>query len=171
MDSSDVAVLLLRTCFGLSMAWHGINKTRGPRGIAGTAAWFASIGMRRPRLNARLASLTEIAAGVSFAVGFLTPLAAAAIVGLMTVAIVTVHWRVGYFVFLPDQGWEYCFAIAVVAGVTPLFGADRASVDSVVGSDLFVGSPWTWLTVPLGIGVALCQLSLFWRPERGATSS
>jgi len=105
------------------MAWHGLNKVRGPRGIAGTAGWFGSIGMRSPMLNARLAATTEIAAGVALAAGLATPIAAAAIVGMMTVAIITVHWKVGYFVFLPNQGWEYCAAIAVSAAAVALVGA------------------------------------------------
>lgn len=157
------------------MTWHGINKRRGPRGIAGTANWFATIGMTRPLLNARVASTTEIAAGLALAAGLVTPLASAAIVGLMVVAIVTVHWKVGYFVFLPNQGWEYCGAIVVVAGVIPLIGGDRFTLDSVLGLDVAPGSAWStawaWCALPLGVVAALCQLSLFWRPSRPIPSS
>jgi hypothetical protein len=33
----------------------------------------------------------------------LTPLAAAGMIGLMVVAIVVDHWKVGFFIFLPNQ--------------------------------------------------------------------
>lgn len=153
------------------MAWHGINKVRGPRGIAGTAGWFGSIGMRSPMLNARIAAATEIAAGVSFAAGFATPVAASALVGLMAVAIITVHWKVGYFVFLPGQGWEYCGAIATAAAAVALFGTGSISLDNALGLEVFAGSTMAWLAVPAGILAALCQLSLFWRPDRPEKAS
>lgn len=165
MDRFDVALLILRLCFGLSMAWHGANKLRGERGISGTVGWFASIGMRAPEMNARLASTTEIAAGIAFAAGFATPLSAAAIIGVMVVAIVTVHWKVGYFVFLPNQGWEYCFAIAVVAAAVSLLGPGSLSVDeTLLSGSWFDGAPWAVGSIALGLVVGLCQLSLFWRP-------
>lgn len=166
MSRTDVALLILRASFGASMAWHGLNKLRGERGIAGTAAWFASIGMRSPVLNARLASTTEIAAGVAFAAGLATPLSAAAFIGLMVVAIVTVHWRVGYFVFLPNQGWEYCAAIAVVAAAVSLLGPGSLSVDDALLSGWFDGPWWAVGSIAVGIAAGLCQLSLFWRPDR-----
>ena len=146
------------------MAWHGINKMRGERGISGTAGWFASIGMRSPMLNARLASITEIAAGIGFAAGLATPLSAAALIGVMVVAIVTVHWKVGYFVFLPNQGWEYCAAIVAVAAAVSLLGPGSLSVDDALLSGRFDGAWWAIGSIALGIVAGLCQLSLFWRP-------
>lgn len=166
MTRIDVALLAVRLCFGLSMAWHGLNKLRGPAGLAGTSSWFASIGMRAPGLNARLACATEIIAGICFAIGCATPIAASALIGLMVVAIVTVHWRVGYFVFLPNQGWEYCFAIAVVAGAIAISGPGTAAIDHHVATGVFGASQWAFVAVPVGLIAALCQLSLFWRPVR-----
>ena len=49
------------------------------------------------------------------ALGLLTPLAAAGMIGIMVVAIVVAHWKVGFFIFKPNQGWEYCASIAVAA--------------------------------------------------------
>ena len=166
MNRMDVAMLILRLCFGLSMAWHGLNKVRGPRGISGTAGWFESIGMRSPMLNARLAAATEIAAGIALAIGFATPVASSAFVGLMVVAIVTVHWKVGFFVFLPHQGWEYCASIAVTAVAIALLGPGSISLDNAFGIAMFDSGPAAWLAAPIGIVAALCQLSLYWRPGR-----
>jgi putative oxidoreductase len=108
VDNINLGLLLLRLCLGLFLAYHGYNKFFGGGRIPGTTRWFASMGMKWPRAQALLAACTEIGAGVMFAAGFLTPLAAAGIIGVMVVAIVTEHWKVGFFIFKPGQGWEYC---------------------------------------------------------------
>ncbi len=160
MNRLDVALLILRTAFGLSMAYHGLNKVRA-NGLAGTAGWFGSIGMKWPALQARVAALSEIAAGVLLTIGFVTPLACTIFVSLMIVAIITVHWKVGYFIFLPNGGWEYCASIVVVSTAIGLMGPGEISVDSVVNlSDAF--GPWV---LPIGVALALCHLSLTYRPK------
>lgn len=158
-------MLLLRLVFGMSLVAHGMNKVRGPRGLRGTADWFASIGMRHPRLQARLASGTEIVAGALVVVGLGTPLASAATVGLMTVAIVTVHWRVGYFIFLPQGGWEYCAGFATVAVALALAGPGRISLDHALG--ITVAGPAGGAAVVVGLGVAIVQLVAFHRRPVG----
>ena len=89
MEQFDVALLVVRLVFGVTLAYHGYNKVFGQGGLAGTAGFFGSIGMRWPNVQARLAAGTEIGAGLLFAAGLLTPFAAAGIIGLMTVA----TWR------------------------------------------------------------------------------
>ncbi len=162
MDRIDVALLVLRLVFGLFLAYHGWNKVKG--GLAGTAKWFAGIGMKWPMWQARLAAGTEIFAGLLFAAGLLTPFAAAGIVGVMLVAIWSVHWKVGFFVFLPEQGWEYCASIAVVAWAVGATGAGRWSLDHAFGIS-FAG--WTGALVAglLGIAAAAAQLGVSYRPE------
>ncbi len=56
------------------------------------------------------------------ALGLLTALAAAGMIGVMIVAIVVEHWKVGFFIFKPNQGWEYCASIAVTAFVIAMVG-------------------------------------------------
>lgn len=162
MDRIDVALLVLRLVFGLFLAYHGWNKVKG--GLAGTAKWFAGIGMKWPMWQARLAAGTEIIAGLLFAAGLLTPFAAAGIVGVMLVAIWSVHWKVGFFVFLPEQGWEYCASIAVVAWAVGATGAGRWSLDHAFDIS-FAG--WTGALVAglLGIAAAAAQLGVSYRPE------
>ena len=131
MKQFDAGLLLLRTVFGLFLFYHGYNKFFGPGGLAGTARWFDSIGMRWPRWQARLAATTEVGSGVLLALGLLTPLAAAGMIGVMTVAIVVAHWKVGFFIFKPNQGWEYCASIAVAPlgfQPGPHAGRDRLGV-------------------------------------------
>ena len=162
MQRSDISILVLRIVFGVFLSWHGVNKVRN--GIDGTAGWFGSIGMKWPRAQAWTAAVTEIGAGALFAAGFLTPIAAAGIIGTMIVAIVTVHWRVGFFIFLPNGGWEYCASIAVVAAAVAWSGAGDASVDGWLGTT--EGSAWGATGVLLGLAGAVAHLAFSWRrPE------
>ena len=158
----DAAVSILRIAFGLSLAWHGLNKYRGANGIAGTTRWFASIGMRAPRLNAHTAACCEISVGLCFAVGLATPLAATGIIALMLVAIVTVHWKVGYFVFLPNQGWEYCASIAAVAAAIGIAGPGRWSLDHLWS----LPTAWGVWSPLIAVAATVAHLAVMWRPTR-----
>lgn len=159
----DLAALLLRLSFGLSIFAHGYNKMFGKGGIDRTAKWFGGIGMRWPKTQARLASLTEQGSGIALVLGLATPIASAALIALMVVAIVVTHRHNGYFIFRPGEGWEYCAAIASVAAVIALLGPGSWSIDSAL--DLGY-SNWASLTVAvaLGVGSAIAQLAIFWRP-------
>ena len=164
MNQFNAGLMLLRVVFGLFLAYHGYNKFFGPGGIDGTARWFESIGMRWPRWQARLAASTEIGSGVLMAAGFLTPLAAAGMIGVMTVAIVVEHWKVGFFIFKPNQGWEYCASIAVTAFVIATIGSGRWSLDHAADIEW---DGWTGSIVAAvaGIGGALIQLAVSYRPK------
>lgn len=164
MQQLDLGLLLLRLVFGVFLAYHGYNKVFGGGGLAGTARWFGSIGMKWPLWQARLAAATEIGAGLMFAAGLLTPLAAAGMVGVMVVAIVVEHWKVGFFIFKPNQGWEYCASIAVVAIAVGTMGAGRWSLDRALDLEL---TGWTGAVVALvaGIGGAVAQLAVSYRPK------
>ena len=165
MKQLDLALLVVRVAFGIGLAAHGCNKLFGPNGLKGTAGWFGSIGMKWPKWQARMAASTEVGAGALFALGLLTPLAAAGFIGLMIVAIVTVHWTVGFFVFRPNQGWEYCAAIAIVAFAVGTVGAGKYSLDHAFKIDDHIND-WTGLliTLILGIGGGLLHLAVSYRP-------
>ncbi len=163
MDPIDLGVLVLRLTFGLFLAYHGYNKVFGGGGLTGTARWFGSIGMRWPAWQARLAAATEIGAGVLFAAGFLTPLAAAGIIGVMLVATWVAHRKNGFFIFNEGQGWEYTCSIAIVAWSVAAIGPGRASVDHTL--DL-TSDGWTGAIAAgaIGVGGAVGQLALCYRP-------
>ena len=163
MNHTDVALLVVRVFFGLSLAYHGYNKVFGPGGLEGTARWFGSIGMKWPIWQARIAAATEIGSGLLLAVGLATPLAGAGFIGIMLVAIVVAHWANGFFVFKPGQGWEYCASIAVVAWVIATIGAGKYSIDHVIHKDV---QNWTGALIAgvLGVGGAISQLAVSYRP-------
>ena len=103
----DAGLLVLRVAIGIVMFAHGYNHIFGGGKIAGTAGWFESLGMKPGKLHAWTASLAELGAGTMLILGLATPLAAAAVVGTMLVALITNHLRNGFFIFRPGEGYEY----------------------------------------------------------------
>ena len=166
----DIALLVLRVCFGLGLAAHGFNKVFGGNGLKGTAGWFASIGMKWPMWQARIAASTEIGAGILLALGLATPFASAGFVGIMLVAIVVTHWHNGFYIFRKGEGWEYCASILVVALFIATIGAGEYSIDHAIDKDV---SGWTGLVIAavLGIGGGLFQLAVSYRKPKPAEAS
>jgi putative oxidoreductase len=167
VNQFDAGLLILRVIFGLFLAYHGYNKFFGAAGLAGPAQFFESMGMRWPRWQARLAATTEVASGLLLAAGLLTPLAAAGMIGLMLVAIVADHWKVGFFIFLPNQGWEYCASILTAAFVIGMVGPGRWSLDHAFGIEW---NGWNGAIIAgvVGVGAALLQLAVSYRPRSTA---
>jgi hypothetical protein len=86
----DTGLFVLRLVVGLLLVGHGTQKLFGwfgGGGTVGTAWYFRSVGYRRPRLVARLAGGAELFGGLCLAIGFITPLAAAAVIGTMLNAV------------------------------------------------------------------------------------
>lgn len=163
----DAAVGGFRILLGLIFASHGWAKRFSGGGIAGTAGWFDSIGMRPGKLHANLASGTEMLTGVMLALGLLTPFAAAGIIGVMVVAGWTVHRSNGFFIV--GNGWEYTFIVGLMALLVAALGPGRWSIDWALGivGDL---NGWLGMAIALGLGVAggVAQLAIFYRPEPAA---
>jgi putative oxidoreductase len=166
-DAIDLALLILRSGLGAVMVAHGWNHVFGGGKIAGTARWFGSMGMRPPLAHAWLASVTELASGVLLLLGLLTPLAAAGVIGVMTVAWAINHRGNGFFIFRPGEGWEYVMTLAIVALVVATIGPGSWSLDDVLGvyNDL---TGWTGLLIAVigGGGGAAVLLAVCWRPLR-----
>lgn len=168
MTEFDLALTILRSAAGLTLAAHGVNKIKG--GLDGVARWFDSIGMRPGKVHARLAAFGEILAGLLLTTGFLTTFACLGFVGLMTVAAVTVHAEKGFFIL--DEGWEYVFTLSVIAITIGLLGPGDWSLDAAVGIDEdldgFVG-----LAIAGGGGIvaAIGILTAFYRPPKAAAES
>ena len=163
MDEVNLGLLFLRVTVGLTFASHGWAKVfRGGR-LPGTARWFDSMGMRPGWLHARVAASLEMASGVLLALGLVTPFAAAAIVGLMTVAGWTVHRPNGFFSV--RDGWEFNWVLAVTAVGVATTGPGEWSVDEALGiADDLDGAAGLALAAGLGVVGAVVHLAAFWRP-------
>lgn len=161
----NLAALVLRATVGLFLAAHGYNKVFGGGGLEGTGRWFGSIGMRWPIWQARLAASTELGAGLLLAVGLLTPLASAGVIGIMLVAIWVDHRHNGFFIFHKDQGWEYCAVLAITAWAIAIIGPGKWSLDNAFGIH-WNGWVGTWVAAIVGVGGAVLQLGVSYRPTK-----
>lgn len=159
---ADLAGLLLRLSVGGTMIAHGVKHART---LDGTAGWFASIGFRRPRLQAQLSAAAEIGSGALLAAGAATPLSAAAVVGTMAVAARTVHLPNGFFI--TKEGWEYTAALSAAAVAAGALGGGRISVDGALGLNRTLsGARGAAIAAGLGLAGAAAHLAAFWtEPE------
>ena len=146
-------LLLLRLVLGLTLASHGAQKLFGAfggYGIKGTGGFFGSLGFRAPAAMAFLAGLSEFGGGAAFAAGFLTPFAALALAVVMTIAIMTVHIKNGFFV--TANGYEYNLLIWAGAVAVAATGPGRFSLDRAFGWDGSL-SGYRW-----GLGVVIADV-------------
>lgn len=167
VSSADSCALILRVVLGVVMLAHGWNHLFGSGGVDGTARWFGSMGLRPPRLHAWASGLTELTAGLCLTLGILTSLQCGAVVGVMTVALVTAHRTNGFFVFRPGQGWEYVAVLGATAVALAILGPGSASVDQQI--DLAAkldGDAGALLAGGFGVGAAGMLLAACWRPAR-----
>jgi len=165
VTAADTADLVLRIVVGLTIVAHGYNHIFGPGGIQGTAGWFASMGLKPGIVHAWASGLIELAAGFGLAAGFLTPLSAGAIIGIMVVAGITAHRKNGFFIFKPGQGYEYVLMIAVVCAAIATFGPGKASVDHLITvDDNLDGWLGGLIAVAMGVLGSAGLLGSSWRP-------
>ena len=164
-DGVNAGLLILRVIVGIVMLAHGYNHVFRGGKIEGTGRWFESLGMKPGKLHAWLASLTELAVGPMLIVGFLTPLAAAGVIGVMLVALITNHLKNGFFIFRPGEGYEYVLTLACVGLAIGAIGAGEWSIDYAIDLDW---TGWTGLAIAAiaGGGGALLLMAVFWRPEK-----
>src|ERR671921_492594 len=96
----DVGLLVLRLVLGVIFIGHGAQKLFGSFGgprISGFAKMLEQLGVKPARPMAILAGLAEFVGGILAILGFLTPLAARALIGVMIVAVLSVHLKNGFF--------------------------------------------------------------------------
>lgn len=126
---ADLGLLILRLSIGLIMAGHGAQKLFGlfgGKGLTDTGKAFEALGYHPGKFHAGLAGVSEFLGGLGLAAGLLTPLAAAALIGVMINAMVlaTPHglWAI-------TGGMEYPLCIAIVALAVTAIGPGRFALD------------------------------------------
>jgi putative oxidoreductase len=133
----DTGLLLLRVAVGALFIGHGTQKLFGwfgGYGIEGTGGFMESLGYRPGKHFAFLGGVAEAGGGLLLLLGFLTPLAAAAIIAMMINAILAVHLENG--AWAQNNGFEYPLVLAVVAAAVAVAGAGAYSIDAELGWDL-----------------------------------
>lgn len=130
----DIALLVLRLVLGGVFVAHGAQKlfgSFGGPGIEGTAGFHEQIGIKPARPMAILAGLAEFVGGILVIAGFLTPLAALALVVVMIVAILKVHLENGFFA--ASGGYEFNLVLVGVAVALLLAGSGAYGIDAALG--------------------------------------
>src|ERR1700730_15865586 len=115
MHDADLGLLIIRVAMGGMIAAHGYNHFFGGGRLPGAGRWFDSLGIRPGIVHAWVTATVEVGAGVLLVARFLAPLASAGVVGILSVALVVVHRKNGFFII--KEGWEYAAFIIVVSYV------------------------------------------------------
>ena len=127
----DVGLLVLRLVLVIFLG-HGAQKLFGSFGgprISGFAKMLQQLGVKPAKLMAILAGLAEFGGGILVMLGFLDALLALALIGVMIVAVLTVHRRTAS---LSPMGATSSTWLAGMA-LTLLIGAGIPSLDSLLG--------------------------------------
>jgi putative oxidoreductase len=95
-------------------------------------AYFVTLGIPAPGLNAAASATTELVGGILLLIGLGTRFAAAALTVVMTVAILTARLQdahtIGDFFYLPEPAYIVIFLILISQG------AGRISVDHLIAA-------------------------------------
>lgn len=148
----EYGLLLLRIVVGLLFAAHGSQKLFGwfgGGGISGTGKFFEASGYPAGEAMAAVAGLTETLGGLGLALGLLTPLAGAAIVGTMINAIAVR----GTGSFFAPEGIEYELLLTTGAAALTLTGPGRYAVDRFL--PVLRGHRLTHGAAALALGIVL----------------
>jgi putative oxidoreductase len=160
----SVGLLILRVVAGLTIAAHGAQKLfgwfEGP-GFSRFAQGFHGSGLKPGWLWTCLVIVGELGGGLSVALGFLTPLGAAGMFGVMFMAMIRVHWKNGFW--NGKRGIEFTLNLAAIAVAVGIMGPGDYSLDHLFGISLpkvllFVILAISALVVDV-IGLALARQS------------
>lgn len=161
VTSVDSGLLLLRIIAGLLFAGHGAQKLFGwfgGKGFEQHIALMRKMNFHPAVLWGTLSACSEFFGGLGLVFGVLTPLAAAALLGPMLVAIIKVHWSKG--LWASNGGFEFPLLMGTAAFAIGLVGPGLYSIDRAFA--LTLPEPITYvvaiIVVLVGVGAALLPL-------------
>ena len=132
--TTDLGILALRLGAGGLLAGHGAQKLfgsfEGP-GLAGTAGWLESMGLKPGKAWAGLAGVSELGGGALTALGLGGPLGPIALQGAMATATRQAHW--GKPIWNTAGGAELPVMFAASGAALALTGPGRFSLDHLLG--------------------------------------
>lgn len=126
----DVALLLLRVAVGVTFIVHGVDKLQD---LAGTEAFFDSLGIPLPALMAPLVAALETFGGIALIAGLLVPLVGLGLAVNMLVAGLTAHTGSGFLA--SGGGYELVLVLGAAALALAVAGAGRLSLDGLLRLD------------------------------------
>lgn len=147
----SLGLLLLRLLLAGLLFGHATQKLFGwfrGAGPAGSGAMFHKWGVRPGPAMAVLAGASELAGATLIAVGFLSPLGAAIVIGTMIVA-AAVNVPNGLWAHM--GGYEVAFVYAALAVCLGYTGPGAWSIDSAIGFGPHAGYLWGSLALLVGL--------------------
>ncbi|HEY2083248.1 MAG TPA: DoxX family protein [Verrucomicrobiae bacterium] len=136
--NNSFAPTLARLTLGVVMFPHGAQKVLGwfgGYGFSGTMNFFTQQ-MHIPAAFAVLAIAAEFLGSLALVTGFLSRIAALGIAVEMVVAVAMVHGPNGFFMNWygnqKGEGFEYHLLAIGLALIVLIYGAGKASLDSVI---------------------------------------
>jgi putative oxidoreductase len=154
----NVGLLLLRLLVAALIAGHSCQKLFGwfgGTGFPATAAVFESWGFRPGKPMVALAGVSELTGVTLLALGLLTPLGSAVVIGTMIVA-ATPNRRNGMWAHL--GGIEVPVTYAGIAAVLGFTGPGRFSVDQALGLHWARHPAWGLVAIAVAIIAAVPPL-------------
>jgi putative oxidoreductase len=159
---TDLALLVLRVVAGGLLAGHGAQKlfgSFGGYGLAGTADWLETLGLRPGKLWASMAAFGELVGGLMTVLGLGGPLGSILTTTSMKMATFKAHS--GKPIWAAAGGAELPVVNAAVGTALILSGPGRYSLDRVLGLRV----P-RWLTALATLGAtAAFVVGLVMEPE------
>jgi len=133
-DLASAGLLLLRLFIGPCFVVHALGKLGvvGPGNMKGFEEWLASLKFPAPRLQARMAMLSEMSGGILLTLGLFFRPACALLIGTMLVAAFFGHRGGGYLVTNNPPGNEYPINLAAICAMFLLLGPGQFALDAVI---------------------------------------
>jgi putative oxidoreductase len=156
----SIGRLAARAVIGGLFIGHGTQKLFGwfgGPGRAGTEAMMESLELRPATVTALTAGVTETVGGSLLAAGLATPVAAAALTGVMTTAISKVHWPNGPWA--ANGGWEYNVVLIATLAALVDTGPGNLSLDHLLGTERR-GPGWALGALTLGVATAAATMAI-----------
>lgn len=163
----DVGLLILRVALGLVFLGHGLQKF----GLFGSGAYPASIsaqadfiglfGYSSTTLLSWLLTGAEFVAGLSLLSGVVTPLGAAAVIGIGLQFVAGPGWQAGLFGNAQAGGFEFSFMMVAAGCALALTGPGTYSLGRRLGLARFSEKPWGLAGVATGVVMGLGVLVAF----------
>lgn len=138
----SLAETVLRVVLGVVMFPHGAQKLLGWFGGRGYEATVQGFMNRQhiPELLAIAVVLAESVGAAALVAGFFTRIAALALAVDMTVAVILVHWKNGFFMNwsgkAAGEGFEYHLLMIAIGLALVIKGGGRWSVDGAIAKRL-----------------------------------
>lgn len=126
-ERKDDGIALLRITLGVMFIAHGLILKYFTFTLAGTAGFFASLGLPEPL--AYVVFAMETAGGIMLVLGYGTRLVSLALVPVL-IGAAWVHVGNGWVFSAPNGGWEYPVYLTVLALAQAVLGSGSYALDA-----------------------------------------